>query len=243
MGKFVLQIPKWQGELVFTRETLVFAAVVLLLIIGILFCFWGYKFFGTILFMGIGTAACYGGYLLVEPLTGNLVLRMFLTVSLTFVGVCFAYFLHIIGGYMLDRVGGGLRIKTVLGKRIYLLAAPLGAAILGLTIYYMIWRDGIISSLISVVCLTVGLIFQHVKRKEQVQFKSYDDLMKLSRPAFDGNVPETAAMDTETTTAAAVTAETATAAEAAATAETATAADEAAAAGGERKGGNRDCLM
>lgn len=139
--------------------------------------------------------------------------------------------------------GGGLRIKTVLGKRIYLLAAPLGAAILGLTIYYMIWRDGIISSLISVVCLTVGLIFQHVKRKEQVQFKSYDDLMKLSRPAFDGNVPETAAMDTETTTAAAVTAETATAAEEAATAETATAADEAAAAGGERKGGNRDCLM
>lgn len=182
-----MHVPKWQGKLVFSGEVLAFAGMILLLVVGILFCFWGYKFFRTILFMGIGTASCYGGYLLVEPLTGNLVLRMILTVTLTFVGVCFVYFLDIICGYVLDRLGGGLRIKTFLDKRVYLLSAPLGALLLGLTIYYMIWRDGILSSLIAVVCLTFGLIFQNAKRKKQVRFKSYDDLLKLSRPEFGGS--------------------------------------------------------
>ncbi len=187
MGKLVLHVPKWQGELVFSKEVLVFAGMILLLVVGILFCFWGYKFFRTILFMGIGTASCYGGYLLVEPLTGNLVLRMILTVTLTFVGVCFVYFLDIICGYVLGRLGGGLRIKTFFSKRVYLLSAPLGALILGLTIYNMIWRDGILSSLFAIVCLVFGLIFQNAKRKKQVRFKSYDDLLKLSRPESDGS--------------------------------------------------------
>lgn len=186
MEKLVLHVPKWQGELVFSKEVLVFAGMILLLFVGILFCFWGYKFFRTILFMGIGTASCYGGYLLAEPLTGNLVLRMILTVTLTFVGVCFVYFLDIIFGFILDRLG----IRNALGKRTYLFAAPLGALLLGLTIYYMIWRDVILSSLIAIGCLTFGLIFQNKKRKKQVRFKSYDDLLKLSRPAFDGSRPE-----------------------------------------------------
>lgn len=185
-----MHVPKWQGELVFSREVLAFSGMILLLVVGILFCFWGYKFFRTILFMGIGTASCYGGYLLVEPLTGNFVLRMILTVTLTFVGVCFVYFLDIIFGFILDRLG----IRNALGKRTYLLAAPLGALILGLTIYYMIWRDGILSSLIAIVCLTFGLIFQNAKRKKQVRFKSYDDLLKLSRAEFDGNKSEDRAM-------------------------------------------------
>lgn len=136
--------------------------------------------------MGIGTASCYGGYLLVEPLTGNLVLRMILTVTLTFVGVCFVYFLDIIFGFILDRLG----IRNALGKRTYLFAAPLGALLLGLTIYYMIWRDVILSSLIAIGCLTFGLIFQNKMRKKQVRFKSYDDLLKLPRPTFDGSRPE-----------------------------------------------------
>lgn len=186
MEKLVLHVPKWQGELVFSKEVLVFAGMILLLFVGILFCFWGYKFFRKILFMGIGTASCYGGYLLVEPLTGNLVLRMILTVTLTFVGVCFVYFLDIIFGFILDRLG----IRNALGKRTYLFAAPLGALLLGLTIYYMIWRDVILSSLIAIGCLTFGLIFQNKMRKKQVRFKSYDDLLKLPRPAFDGSRPE-----------------------------------------------------
>lgn len=141
--------------------------------------------------MAIGTASCYGGYLLVEPLTENLVLRMLLTVSLTFVGVCFVYFLDIICGYVLDK----LKIKSALSKRVYLIAAPLGAWILGLTIYYMIWRDVVISTLIVVICMVFGLIFQHANRKKQVRFKSYDDLMKLSRPESGESRLETGRVD------------------------------------------------
>lgn len=180
LDKFVLQLPKWQGELLFSKGTLMFVGVILLLIVGTLFCFWGYKYFRTVLFLGIGVVVCYGSYLLVEPMTANLVIRMFVTVSLTFLGMCFVYFLDIVFGYLLDR----LRIRSALGKRTYLFAAPLGAAVLGLTIYGCIWRDAVVAG-ISLACLVLGLVFQHHRRKRMVRFRCYNDLLRLRRPKID----------------------------------------------------------
>lgn len=181
LDKFVLQLPKWQGELLFSKGTLMFVGVILLLIVGTLFCFWGYKYFRTVLFLGIGVVVCYGSYLLVEPMTANLVIRMFVTVSLTFLGMCFVYFLDIVFGYLLDR----LRIRSALGKRTYLFAAPLGAAVLGLTIYGCIWRDAAVAAGISLACLVLGLVFQHHRRKGMVRFRCYNDLLRLRRPKID----------------------------------------------------------
>ncbi len=181
LDKFVLQLPKWQGELLFSKGTLMFVGVILLLIVGTLFCFWGYKYFRTVLFLGIGGVVCYGSYLLVEPMTANLVIRMFVTVSLTFLGMCFVYFLDIVFGYLLDR----LRIRSALGKRTYLFAAPLGAAVLGLTIYGCIWRDAVVAAGISLACLVLGLVFQHHRRKRMVRFRCYNDLLRLRRPKID----------------------------------------------------------
>ncbi len=181
LDKFVLQLPKWQGELLFSKGTLMFVGVILLLIVGTLFCFWGYKYFRTVLFLGIGVVVCYGSYLLVEPMTANLVIRMFVTVSLTFLGMCFVYFLDIVFGYLLDR----LRIRSALGKRTYLFAAPLGAAVLGLTIYGCIWRDAVVAAGISLACLVLGLVFQHHRRKRMVRFRCYNDLLRIRRPKID----------------------------------------------------------
>lgn len=177
----MLQVPKWQGELLFSKEVLVFVGVILLILVGTLFCFWGYKYFRTVLFLGISVVICYGSYLLVEPMTTNLVVRMFLTVSLTFLGVCIIYFFDIIFCYILDK----LRIRDALGKRSYILSAFLGAAILGLTIYFFIWRDELTVSVFSAVCLIIGLIFQHFKRKKQVRFRSYNDLIRMKRPKLE----------------------------------------------------------
>ena len=200
MDKFVLNVPEWHGELVFSKEILILAGVVLLIVVGVLFCFWGYKYFGTILFIGIGAILCYGCFLLVEPMTGNSVIRLFLTVSLTFLGLCFVYFLSIILGFILDK----LRIRTALAKRSYLFAAPLGAAILGLTIYFMIWRDVIVAGAIAAVCLVVGLIFQHSRRNKQVRFRSYNDLLKLQRPDIDDSGLEFISLEDEDAAAAGV---------------------------------------
>ena len=178
MDKFVLNVPEWQGELLFTKELLLFVGVIVLMLVGILFCFWGYKYFRTVLFLGIGAVTCYASFLLVEPMTGSLVIRMFLTVSLTFLGICIIYFLDIICGYVLDR----LRIRNAVGKNIYLLAAPLGAGIIGLTIYWFIWRDFIVSSMTAAVCGVGGMIFQYFKRAKAVRFKCYNDLMRIPRP-------------------------------------------------------------
>ncbi|MDE5716767.1 MAG: hypothetical protein K2I53_03965 [Lachnospiraceae bacterium] len=195
MDKFVLRVPKWQGELLFTKELLVFAGVILLMAVGILFCFWGYKYFRAVLFLGIGTVTCYASFLLIESMTGNLVIRMFLTVSLTFLGICIVYFLDIILGYFLDR----LRIRNALGKNIYLIAAPLGAVIIGMTIYWFIWRDQVTVAVAAAVCGVGGLIFQRFRRAKVVRFKCYNDLLRFPRRELDENGLEHIVMETVVT--------------------------------------------
>lgn len=191
MDKLVLHVPEWQGELIFSREVVMFLGVILLLIVGTLFCFWGYKYFRTVLFVGIGTVAAYGSYLLVEPMTEKLVIRMFLTVTLTFLGVCFAYFIDIVFCYFLDR----LRIRNKLGKLTWLFTAPLGAALLGLTVYFCVWRDAPACGIGAGICLMAGLIFQYRKRKKTVRFRSYNDLLRLPLPRFDEDGLEYIAME------------------------------------------------
>lgn len=178
MDKLVLQVPKWQGELDFSGEILTFSGVILLIAVGFLLCFFGYKFFGTLLFVGMGIVMCYGSFHLVEPMTTNSIIRMFVTVSLTFLGICLMYFLSIIWGYILDK----LRIRNVLEKNAYLLAAPLGAAILGLTIYYLIWCDRIVAITVAGACLVIGVVFQFFNRKKQVRFRTYNNLLKMPLP-------------------------------------------------------------
>lgn len=192
LDKYILNVPEWQGELLFTREVLVFVGIIVLMLTGILFCFWGYKYFSTVLFLGIGAVVCYASFLLIEPMTANSVVRMFLTVSLTFLGICLVYFLDIILSYFLDK----LRLKNVLGKNIYLLAAPLGAAIIGLTIYWFIWRGLAVAVVTAVVCGITGLVFQHHNKKKAVRFRCYNDLLQMPRPKVDENGLEYIAMGT-----------------------------------------------
>ena len=192
LDKYILNVPEWQGELLFTREVLVFVGIIVLMFAGILFCFWGYKYFNTVLFLGIGAVVCYASFLLIEPMTANPVVRMFLTVSLTFLGICLVYFLDIILSYFLDK----LRLKNVLGKNIYLFAAPLGAAIIGLTIYWFIWRGLGVAAVTAVVCGVTGLVFQHHNKKKAVRFRCYSDLLQMPRPKVDENGLEYIAMGT-----------------------------------------------
>lgn len=178
MKDFVFNVPKWQGELVFSEEIIVFILIILLVIVGVLFCFWGYKYFQTICFMGIAGGLCYISYKLVEMLTSNKVLQLFLSITLTFLGMCFVYLFVIILNFLMDKT----RVRNTLVKKTFIFSSVMGGVILGATIYYGIYRNVIASVVIGGGLCVIGMIIQYKNREKQIQFKTYNDLMKMKLP-------------------------------------------------------------
>lgn len=175
---FIFNVPKWQGELVFSEELIVFLLIILLVIVGVLFCFWGYKYFQTSCFLGIAGGLCHISYKLVEMLTSNKVLQLFLSITLTFLGMCFVYLLVIILNFLMDKT----RVRNMLVKKTFIFSSVMGGVILGATIYYGIYRNVTASAVIGGGLCVVGMLVQYKNRGKQIQFKTYNDLMRMKLP-------------------------------------------------------------
>lgn len=175
MQDFILEIPKWQGELTFSREWIILIAVILLVVIGIMFCFLGYKYFQTIVLIALSCGAYYLGYLIAEMLTQNPVLRLFAATMLAFLGICLLYLAVTIVGFIINRS----KVKNFLIKCMIPFSAVAGGLILLLDIYFGIWHNAIAAGAIAVVMSAAGLAVQYKNRKKQIQFRTYDDLLKL----------------------------------------------------------------
>ena len=178
MNKVMIRIPEWQGEFVYSKEVLLLVMTILLVIAGILLCFLGYQFFQTICFMGIAAAMLYIGYLLVELMTQNKVLQLFLSVPFAFFGVCMAYIVFVLLDYILRK----LRVKDLLVRIGFLLTALLGGALLFVTIYFWIYRDMLIALIIGALMAVFGAIYQHVNQDKRIKYKTYGDIVAMKRP-------------------------------------------------------------
>lgn len=178
MESFIFKVPEWQGELEFSREVIIFVLTIFLMVVGILLCIWGYKYFLTICFMGICGIMCYFAYKIVEPMTESEVIQMVLTVMLVFLGICVSYFLSILLNYMLEK----MQMKQGLTKQRYIFASILGGVVIGMTVYYGIYHNMQIAVLTGVSTGLSGMLMQHKNRKKQIQFRTYNDLMKMELP-------------------------------------------------------------
>ncbi len=182
VNNVILHVPEWQGEFVYSKEVLIFALTILLVLVGLLLCFKGYRYFQTICFMGIAGAMLYIGYLLVEKMTGNKVLQLLLSVTFAFFGVCIAYFVFILADYIL----GKLRFKQKMLKVSFLFTAFLGGAVLSATIYFGIYQDALTAAIAGGVLALAGGFFQHKNQKKQIKYKTYNDIMAMKRPGAQG---------------------------------------------------------
>lgn len=161
--------------LVFSKSIILCLLVVLAIVIGCMLCFWGYKYFRIISLGAIGSVICFLGYLAAKILTGNLVIRLILAVSLSFFGFALAYFVNIIITFFLEK----MKVRRAMGQKSYIVSAILGAALLAFAFYFGIYHSVIGAVLIGILCGGIGLTVQHKNKEKQVQFKTYDDLLKL----------------------------------------------------------------
>ncbi|MCI9316237.1 MAG: hypothetical protein HFI57_14915 [Lachnospiraceae bacterium] len=175
MENFILRIPEWQGELAFSRDLLVLIATILLAVIGILFCFSGYKYFQTVVLMLLSCGVYCLGYLTSVKMTQNLVLRLFVSTLIAFIGICLLYFASVLVGFMVDRS----KTKKFLLKCIIPFSAMAGGVVLAVDIYSGIYRSAPVAGLTAAAFAGAGMAVQYKNRKKQINFKTYDDLLKL----------------------------------------------------------------
>lgn len=175
MDDFILKVPKWQGEILFTKDFIGFVTIIFLLAAGLLFCIWGYKYFQTISFMAMAFLMCYAGLLIAESLTKNMIAKMFISVMLGFLGVCMLYFLNIIVNFLIKESW----IKRFLVKNSYIFSSLLGAILFVGVMYAKVYHNMIIAVILLVLLAASGLFIQYKNKEKQIQFRTYEDLYRM----------------------------------------------------------------
>lgn len=175
MKDFVLEIPKWKGQIVFDYETISFVLLWLILISAILLCFWGYKYFQSICLMLLGSLCGVTGILIANGMTDHIILQVFFFVIFLFLGVCLFYFLSL----LLVSILKILRIWSPIYKKEYLISAVLGSAVAGVTVYQKIFRNALVVAGASAVLGVWGILYSRKRIKERKPFLTYADLYRL----------------------------------------------------------------
>ena len=170
-------IPKWDPNLYFTQDVIIFIAGLVCLVTGILICFWGYKYLFTLVQIVFGAAA---GVLGMHWLDGRLkypVLALFMLVAFIFLGECLLLAVSMPLREALKR--GGL----IKGARTFLiLMSPLfGAALVFGWIYLFVSTDPVVCAVPSAVLLIAGAIHQKKAKVNRPVFHTYDEIYEEVR--------------------------------------------------------------
>lgn len=175
MEGFILQMPEWEEGITFSREWIVLILVAAVLAAGILLCFWGYRYFQTIILVLLGCGAIAAGYLISREMTDRLILQMCIVVMLAFLQICLFYFLASIGSWLLRR----FRMQAAWQKCVYIVSPVLGAVIVGGVIYTQIYRSVAAACIPAAVIGAAGMGYSKKRSKQRRVFYTYEDLLRL----------------------------------------------------------------
>lgn len=175
MEDFILTIPKWEGEIIFSKELITLILVIVALIAGVLLCFWGYRYFKTIALIILGCFSGALGYRIGQGMTSNLILQMCMVIMITFLGVCLFYFLAILWSWFTNKIG----IQTFLQRFLHIIAALIGALFVGVITYTQVYQNGIAVIIITVLLAGAGIWYGMRSIKARRVFRTYEDLLRL----------------------------------------------------------------
>lgn len=175
MDNLILTLPAISNTNYFTKELIVFVLIFAALFVGILVCFWGYKYFQSLFLIVCGLLSGYIGVQIMIFLTEQPVLQMCFFVIFTFLGCCLFYFLSII----FDSILKAIKLKNFITKRMCVISSFLGAAFVGFILYWFIYRDWRVCLSVFLVLMITGILCQKKNRKKRPDFHCYEDIYKL----------------------------------------------------------------
>lgn len=175
MGHIVLQFPTWDGDNYFTNEIIIFILVFVAIIVGILLCFWGYKYFQTIAVILCGCLSGYLGIILTDYLTNQPIIKMFFFIIFTFFGCCFFYFVTV----LLDVFFKMIHIKKALTGKMYIITSICGAGVTSCLLFTRIYNGWVICLAVFAVLTIGGSLYQKKKEKERPDFHCYEDIYRM----------------------------------------------------------------
>ena len=172
--KLIFELPKVDYDLYFTKDSILFLAIIVSILFSICMCLWGHRCFKVIASILIATGLMAGGMIVLEPLVPSPTLKMFLLVF--FVFIVMSIFLGLLS--MIEKKkrekNNGKKTGT---KRIIRAIAPIvGAGVMFGVIYTGVYSDIIVDACIAAVFAVLGYIIQMCSKGEDIQFRTYDDI-------------------------------------------------------------------
>lgn len=175
MEKLLIKLPELSGDLLFSQTTLNFLLVLLLLVAGILLCFVGYQHLQALILFAAGCFCGMLGIKIAVEMTRNLMIQMSFFVMFTFIGVCLLYLLSIIVATILWQI----KLRNLLLKKMYFFTALIGGLIIGVVVYFCVYQDILIASLIALLMMISGSLYGKRKMARQRVFYTYADLCEM----------------------------------------------------------------
>ena len=169
--KLIIELPKVDFELYFTKDSILFLAVIISILFSIVMCLWGHHYFKVIAVVLAGAGIMAAGMYFMDPIISSPTVKMFLLVLLVFVS------LSIVLGItkLFDKDG---RSRTQAGTgRIFRVVAPIvGAGLLFGVFYTCVYCDIVFDAIIAVVFACLGYLNQIRTKGNVTLFRTYDDI-------------------------------------------------------------------
>lgn len=165
-------LPDFDSLNYFNQDIVIFLAACVCLIMGILICFWGYKYLLTLFCIVCGCAAGAVGMHWLDGRIEYPLINLFMLASFIFLGECALYGISSMLNHAMKQTGF---IEGV--TRLMILVSPLfGAALIFAVLYFYVSTNVILDGAFAAVILVVGAVNQYRSKANRRTFHTYDDI-------------------------------------------------------------------
>lgn len=175
MKDFILQIPEWEGKLIFSGELVSLLMVLTMTVSGVLLCFWGYRYFKVLILIVFGCLSGTVGAQSGAGMTENLIAQMYIFVMFSFLGVCLFYLISICWTMLCKN----LCRWSMLQKGSCVVSSALGAAVAGMAVYLKIYHNLIAVMIGTILLFLAGICHGYCSDRKERRFYTYEDLLRI----------------------------------------------------------------